>query len=285
MTNLVIDVAWTKPDPKAVVAAGYSGVIGYLSRDTTGKNLTREQIAAYHAAGLSVALVWETTAQAAAGGEAQAVKDARDANAEADALGWPGDRPIFYATDFDAQPPQVLTYYLTLTSEPGRPVGCYGGIRVVDAMLGGGHAVYGWQTVAWSGGLVSAIADLYQREAHTRPSIAGVSTGSYDEDIALQLDWGQTPAPAAPQSGPHGTPPAGISSPCWWDRPTDGAARGWRDVHNVDKNARDVFTPSGAAMAYVDDGHTGWRDVHALPAGTTHVLHFAWTPTGWKAMS
>lgn len=273
---LLIDFAWSKPSPAAIKAAGYTGVLRYLSHDPS-KDITTAELTALRGAGLSVGLVWETTANAAAGGIRQAVADAAAANTQADALGWPKDRPIYYATDFDATPEQVTAYYAALTAAPGRPVGCYGGIRVVDAMLAAQHCVFGWQTVAWSAGEVSDHAHIYQRSAPTRPRITGTDAGSYDEDVALKDDWGQCPAPHAPAL-PWGSPPANLKNPVRWEDPTDGALAGWREASKVPGGTFHVFAPSGQRLAY--EVNAGWRDPHVIPQ-TAVVIGWHWTSTGW----
>jgi hypothetical protein len=45
---------------------------------------------------------------------------------------------------------------------------------------------YGWQTAAWSGGRLSAKANLYQRTGHPGwPVPATVAATAFDEDVAI----------------------------------------------------------------------------------------------------
>ena len=167
--TLLIDYAWAKPAPDAIKAAGYSGVMRYLSNDPT-KNLTVAEAAGLLAAGLSVGLVWETISARAGQGFAAGAADAATAEAAATALGYPFYAAIFYAVDYDADPAAVAPYFAGVNSRAARPVGVYGSARVVE-----GTAVpWKWQTSAWSAGRVSASAHLYQRQratvAHPLPS-------------------------------------------------------------------------------------------------------------------
>ena len=186
---LLCDYAWTVPPPQAIRAAGYVGVLRYLSHDP-GKDLTPAELAALHAAGLSVGIVWETTADRALSGLDGGRADGAEANTRADALGWPAGRPVFLAVDFGATPdqlPAVLDYLRG--AHCGRPVGVYGSAAVVDAAAGSGLAGFCWQTEAWSGTTVSPHANVYQRVTPTL-TIPGVPAGSWDEDVALTADWG-----------------------------------------------------------------------------------------------
>ena len=58
-----------------IKAAGYSGALRYLSNDPT-KDLTKDEAEALQAVGLSVGLVWETTARRATAGRKAGASDA-----------------------------------------------------------------------------------------------------------------------------------------------------------------------------------------------------------------
>lgn len=153
----LVDYSFARPSLSAIVAAWFTGVVRYLSA-TPGKNLSASERDALHAAGLSITLVWETDG-ITTGGPGVGAAHARTANAQADALGYPADCPIFYATDHDYTAAQVTGYYQGVASAGGRPWGIYGGIKVI----GGIDAPYYWQTGAWSGPTVSPRAHLYQQ--------------------------------------------------------------------------------------------------------------------------
>lgn len=198
--TLLIDCAWTKPSPAAVKAAGYVGVIGYISHDPT-KDLTRTQARAYVEADLAVGLVFETTAHRATSGKSAGRTDRQFAEAEAHKRGYPTSCPIFYAVDGDYDPKTVAPYFEGAAAVKGtHPVGVYGSVRVVDAMLKAKHASVGWQTEAWSGTKLSRRAHLYQRTGKTVAAIKGVRGSAYDEDVVLTPFplWGGRVAPPAP---------------------------------------------------------------------------------------
>lgn len=187
----LIDYAGTPPSATAIAACGYRGVIRYLSH-TPSKNLSASERDRLLAAGLSISLVWETTANRASQGIDAGRVDAMDAFGQASQLGYPAGCPIFYAVDYDADPDAVLPYFQGAAQvSTTYPVGVYGGIRVVDELLQHGVCTYGWQTVAWSHGQISQLAHLYQR---LKPTIGCPQLGDYDEDLLLKPFplWGDT---------------------------------------------------------------------------------------------
>src|SRR5437660_2904824 len=93
-----IDYGWQHPSPQAIKQAGYEGVIRYLSHDPS-KDLSGAERDALRAQGLSIALVWETTATRASEGFQAGVQDAHDAETQAAALGYPQICVLFYAVD------------------------------------------------------------------------------------------------------------------------------------------------------------------------------------------
>lgn len=209
MTALIVDYAWNHPAPADISRVGYSGVARYLSHDFS-KNLSGVERDQLRARDLSITLAWESTADRALAGALGGSADGADAARQANGLGFPGFLPIYYAVDFDANESQfgVIEQYLSAAGRAsGRPVGVYGSLAVVDHMLNGGRATYGWQTAAWSGGRVSSLAHLYQRVAPSLPRIPG----GYDEDVVLQASFGQwggltPPAPDHPEPSPHAPP-------------------------------------------------------------------------------
>lgn len=192
---LILDYSFARPDPKAM-RVNYAGAMRYLSSgvvspaQTNPKDLTKDEVNKLFAAGLSIGLVWETTAQRALGGRGAGVADANAAEAQATALGFPSNCPIFYGVDFGASSAQmatVLAYFGGVRSVAHRPVGVYGSFNVVEAVHAAG-VPYVWQTSAWSNVLingkwvaqVSTKAHLYQRLYATKPKISGT-----DENIML----------------------------------------------------------------------------------------------------
>jgi len=105
---------------QAAKAAGFSAVLRYLPipagtlvNDSVGR-LTAEEVAAYHAAGLGVGLVWETLQYRPLRGAPAGLVDGPAARAAANALGFPPNHTIFGAVDFPPTPEQmpVVAAYL-----------------------------------------------------------------------------------------------------------------------------------------------------------------------------
>lgn len=196
--RVVLDCSYSYPGAARAADYGAVGMIRYLSHES-GKNWSAGQVADCQAHGLGLGAVWETTASRAAQGSAAGHVDAEEANAQADALGWPADRPLYYAVDFDARADQVRGYFEGAARRGGRPVGVYGSYSVIEGVVGGGTSGWGWQCAAWSGSIwqvgegsggqidgrrLSAHAVLFQRVAY-------VLGGSCDENFVLAADWGQ----------------------------------------------------------------------------------------------
>lgn len=190
----VVDYSWARPTPQLIRDSGYVGAVRYLSYDPS-KNLSPIERDALFTAGLAVGLVWETTASRALGGGPAGAEDAAEAERQADALGWPGDRPLYYAVDFDAVAGGPVTdYFHGATGAARRPVGIYGSYGIVEGIVGSGLVAWGWQAAAWSGGgqgtggsiegrRVSAHARLFQRAT---PVLGGLC----DANDVLRPDWG-----------------------------------------------------------------------------------------------
>jgi hypothetical protein len=184
---VVLDIAWLKPTLSQILATGAIGVMRYFSGDST-KNWTLEEFQTYTAGGLEVGSVWETTAGRALADYTAGQADARAADAQRAADGFPADMPIHFAVDIDTDWPSVAPYFAGAANVLTRDrIGVYGGIRVIEGAAAAGYPFL-WQTDAWSGGQVSPHATLYQ---------AGGTALGGDADInhALARDWGQYPRP------------------------------------------------------------------------------------------
>jgi hypothetical protein len=197
LTTLGIDEAWVRKAPAAIKKDGYSFVLGYLSTDAS-KNMTAARAKALHAAGLSVGVIWETTATRATAGYAAGRADRISAEKQANALGYPTSAALFWACDQQAKPSLVLPYARGWyqAGPRNRPTGPYGDKAVIEAVHAANLSSFEWQTEAWSGTAVSPQADLYQRVHTTRPSLGG----GYDEDVLLHPVplWGPALAPVSP---------------------------------------------------------------------------------------
>lgn len=190
MSVFGVDYAWARPSMAALHRAGAKFVCRYLSNDTTGKNLTRAEADRLTEAGLWIVVVWETTASRALDGRAAGEKDAKRAAEQAAACGMPGDRPIFFAVDFDAtgaQQDEIHAYLDGAAGVLGRErIGLYAGYGPMKRAYDAGKITYGWQTYAWSGGRWDARAGLQQYRNEVKLDGADV-----DYDRSLTADFGQ----------------------------------------------------------------------------------------------
>jgi hypothetical protein len=184
-----IDYAFGRPSIAALRKAGVKFVCRYLSHSPS-KNLTASEARQLSTAGIWIVVVWETTAQRALGGRTAGVADATDAMAQSRACGMPSGRPIYFAVDWDAatsQQGKINAYLDGAASVLGKDrVGIYGGYGPVRRAMEGGHAAWGWQTYAWSGGRWYGRAQLQQySNDHT---LGGIDC---DYDRATKADYGQ----------------------------------------------------------------------------------------------
>jgi hypothetical protein len=195
-----VDYSWDRPSPQGLVAAGYTFAVRYASFDATGKNLTAGEASALRAAGIDISVVWETNAHDALGGHDGGVRDATEAARQAAAAGLPGDRPIYFAIDFnasEAEQPAIDAYFDGVASViAAARVGAYGGYSPIKRLFDAGKIRWGWQTLAWSDGLWEPRAQL--RQIQNDVTIAG---GACDIDQAMADDFGQWGGDVPPVTG------------------------------------------------------------------------------------
>ena len=202
-----VDYAGGRPGGAALAAAGKTFAMRYVAHSVAGYNLTSAEVADLHGHGLSIGIVCERGEQRVLSGRAAGAEDAQLALAAVTALGFPADRPIYAACDFNASASQfpLIDVYLEGWDSvlgPSR-TGIYGGIGVVDHCLAAGTARWGWQTVAWSGGKVSALAHVYQYATAASVGHAlQINGAGVDYDRNLKTDFGQW----AISAGGHMTP-------------------------------------------------------------------------------
>ena len=203
----LVDLSWGRPGAKNIKAAGYDGVIRYLSRDTSGKTLSAPERDEYFAEGLSIHLVFEDGSQNALQGHAQGLADGKVALVQAKALGMPKGYGIYYAIDFNATAAQlsgvIHDYEQGFAEALNGYYSCapYGGFNTVSAL--GGTS---WQTCAWSNGKIAKNANIYQ---NGQSDFGGaVDVDEYIKDDGW--DWTEAinpsadvPAPVAPISNPN----------------------------------------------------------------------------------
>lgn len=188
----ILDYSAGYPAATAIKQAGYGGVIRYLRKEGASRvrPITAGELADMRKHGLAVALVYQAVSTSRIlEGRAAGAHDARWALNQAAAIGVAQPRAIYFAADRDILPgqlPAVRAYLDGAASVLGKHrVGIYGEASVIDAAVPG-HAAYGWQTAAWSGGHRSRAAHLYQRIG--QPVVGGVAC---DVNDVLKPDFGQ----------------------------------------------------------------------------------------------
>lgn len=187
-----IDEAWARLTPAQAKAAGKEFVVGYVSEDRTGKNLTAAEIAGYLAAQVAVLLVYEYSITAVEGGPSRGTRDAGIAVAQAKQLGYPAGCALGFAVDEDetAHPSNVDGYARAFTAAchaAGYRSMVYGGLATVKRCLDLGLVDLGWQTYAWSGSPTvwdpRAVIRQYQNGAV-------INARDVDLDVAMGDDYG-----------------------------------------------------------------------------------------------
>lgn len=201
-----IDYAWGRPSVSTLKKDGVEFVARYVSSPGNSKNLTLSEAKTLSSAGISIVVVFETTATRAEAGHAAGVADAKEALKEATACGMPSGRPIFFAVDEDTTVgPHVTAYFQGVASVLGLArTGVYGGYAVVKGCFDHNLVKWGWQTYAWSGGRWDARAQLQQySNSHT---IDGVDV-DYDRVAKATIhDYGQWTVGNAPKPQPKPQP-------------------------------------------------------------------------------
>lgn len=192
MSQFGVDEDWQRLSPAQLLAGGRTFAIGYVSEDTTGKNITAAEVHAYLAAGVAVLLVYEYSTTAIAGGYARGVRDAGIAVAHARALGYPASCAIAFAVDQDtsSNPSAVDGYCRGFTATVhanGWRSMVYGGYSTVRYALDHGIVDLGWQTYAWSGNPTAWDPRAAIRQVQNAVMIAGKQV---DLDTAMVDDFG-----------------------------------------------------------------------------------------------
>ncbi len=212
----LIDFAERLVAPDQIAAAGYAGVVVYVSELRPGatfdfKPVTREYADALRAAGLQVVSNyqygkpgWPTPSDFTRGYDG-GVADAQTALRLHAAAGGADSAPIFFSVDEDID----LNTWKTLAVEWFRGInsmlgtertGIYGhsgacAWAIADGVIGhsttAGHR-WAWQTKAWSHGEREPAAVLYQSVVVTASDPGVVLGGIHvDEDEVLAADFGQ----------------------------------------------------------------------------------------------
>lgn len=164
-----VDYAWERPNLDVLWDNGIRFVCRYLAADTSsshGKILFKNELDLLHRKGFGVVLNWEQGAGDMLSGYTLGFNSASKALRQALLLGAPDNVPIYFSCDFDttnaAQLQQVERYLQGCRDVLGYArVGVYGEYEVIQKMVPR-VVKYGWQTYAWSHGLVSSNAGFWQ---------------------------------------------------------------------------------------------------------------------------
>jgi len=212
----LIDFAVQQVAPEQIKAAGYDGVLVYVSELRPGatfdfKPVTRDYTDGLIAAGLHVVSIyqfgkpgWPTPSDFTRGYDG-GVADAQTALRLHGAAGGPASAPIFFSVDeditADTWKSTAIQWFRGINSVLGvERTGIYGGARQCGWAIGAsvvGHSTtpgyrWAWQTRAWSGGVREPAAVLFQREVVTASDPGAIIDGvSVDVDDVLAPDFGQ----------------------------------------------------------------------------------------------
>lgn len=189
-----VDYSGGWPPVAAMRAAGKTFVVRYVAAGVRGKEITRDEVGYWRAAGISIVIVYESTAGRALEGRAAGVQDAQVARDDVRNVGGPSDGGVVYFavdvdTTSDSQRAAAVDYLTGAASVLGwGHVGVYGEYDLIGYVAAHCDCRWFWQTYAWSGGRLHPAAQLYQyRNAQT---LGGVEV---DLDRAYAPNFGQWP--------------------------------------------------------------------------------------------
>lgn len=249
-----LDEDWSKVDPSTARTQGFHFIVGYVSQDHTGKNITRAQIDSAHAHGLDVALVFEYAPESARSGAYGGTVDAGIACYNAWALRAPQGMTIYFAIDYDARTgsematvAQYLIAAQKVCAAKGYRVGAYAGYYVCLFLADHGFDGFLWQTYAWSRGQWESSVVLRQVENSIH-----VGTAVVDRDEQMRPLFGQW----RPDGSVGNLGSVGDGNPL---PPNDSRLKDEMRLFVIN-----VQLPGGGNLDGVTDGRGYW---HYLPTG------------------
>jgi Domain of unknown function (DUF1906) len=183
---------FSAPQDLAVIQSkSFAGIIRYVSDDTL-KNITAPEFKGAMFRKLTVTLVCEQGNQPAMRGVSGGVHDVAVANKIADAVGYDKAATIYYVAEDPnvlamSAWPTVVSYFTAVNASSPRPVGGYGGRKLLDHLRSQGLVTKTWAVQTWGG---SSPEDALEQ-------LVGANTFglSIDVDSVLQADYGQHPRP------------------------------------------------------------------------------------------
>ncbi|GGM55376.1 hypothetical protein GCM10012275_28150 [Longimycelium tulufanense] len=205
-----VDYSWGRPDPHELRQAGYTFAVRYVTNSgTTGKELTAREADALKAAGLSIVVVYQTTADWAKGGYNAGRAAAENALRFSRQAGSPQDPFIYFAVDFDGHGSQVASTFDGIASVIGvGKTGVYGSYRVCEYLLGDNPSrkrfvAKAWQTRSWSAGSWDTRISMAQTDVDTVVNPIRFRGHAVDYNLSFGFDFGQWDASSSSAlSGP-----------------------------------------------------------------------------------
>lgn len=284
MAAVAVDYSFARPDPQALVDAGYTVVLRYLGTDS--RCITRPELRRLHDVGLKVALIGQSTVTRPRAGYPAGVEDAHRYNDLAAGLDAPAWLPIFYVCDVGAgfpatsDYPAIRQYASGILATPGRPAGQYGPYPVLemlrDLVVNGRRIVCWWQCAGGSGfgdgtgGSYHDPADI----AGSRRRVSNLAcmvqwvggqriqpTNATDHNAVLiePVTWAWNPNETNPtEEDDDMAPPAII-----WTKPGSAWARDVAGRAPGDEKAAYIFWPSGV-ITWIRTGEQLTEDVKLL---------------------
>lgn len=170
----------------------------YVGNPGWSKDLTAQELRAYHTAGIAVFFIFETTADWMLGGYAKGRVAATAAVKHVRQLGGPDHPTVYMAADFDVRAGEidkVLATQKGANSVLGKGHrGMYGGGKLLTKAFDAGLIDHGFNAAATAWGPVDPRCGLVQ--------VLGQQWGNlgigYDTDHWRKLNVGQYPKPASP---------------------------------------------------------------------------------------
>lgn len=164
---LGVDYSFARPGGAALKERGFSFAMRYCPYPgDQGKGLTAAEVEDLRGNDIAIGVVWESTDGRMFDGYPAGQEDANAARLGLARLGYPSDKPIFFACDRDLIPsmfPYVRDYMQGVLSVLGfARTGIYAEFEVIVFCVQEQLACYRWQTYAWSGGQVYEGYDCYQ---------------------------------------------------------------------------------------------------------------------------
>lgn len=195
-----VDYSWGRPGGKAIREAGRDFAVRYVFANT-GKEITIPEIHDLHDNGVDICIVFEGHGErAATGGYGGGMNDAISARQQMRAMGYPDNRPIYYAVDQDIFPElydEVVAYFHGIHNVEGDMTGGYGEYEVMWLLEQYGLIHWKWQCFAWSKGYVYPTLHMYQYQNERYINGVGV-----DYNRSYQRDFGQWPSPVGVDPDP-----------------------------------------------------------------------------------